>query len=146
MCLTACGAIESSAETLPPLGSAQPPAPSTTALAAPGLHHSWFEAHRDAVTNQRAAIRTLLGDLRAADDDHVLRLVCLKGLDLDSEASRAAYTGRDAHPMWIRTIDLTRWMIASCNEHARQTVDDMTPRIESALRRFESWSGLAHED
>ena len=51
-----------------------------------------MKQYRAAITDERMAMRTLLDDLRTASDDHVLRLVCLKGVQLDRDDYRAAYS------------------------------------------------------
>jgi hypothetical protein len=143
--------MDSSTGTLPPLSStiprSTPSTPSTppTPAVAPGRHHAWLQAHDAAISDELEQIRSFLAELRTAPDTNVLTLLCRKGVDLDRADYRAAYAASDAHPGWVHAIDLTQWMIVSCAEDARRSIDELSPKLEATLRRFESWSGLSRE-
>ena len=140
--LAGCGTVDSSPRTLPPLGATIPPSTLSTSLVAPGRHHAWFEVHHAAISDELDQIRSFLDELRSAPDTNVLTLICRRGVDLDRADYREAYEAPDAHPGWVHAIDLTRWMIVSCDDDARRSLDELSPNLEATLRRFESWSDL----
>ncbi len=147
LCAAGCGGVDATAGTLSPLG-APPTVESTVVPVSPRVspQRAWYERHRSAIDDEAAAIRRLVAQLSAATTPYVLAMTCTKGVELDRKAYRTAYDDADVHPDWIRAVDLTRWMIASCHNDARRSVGDVLPKVVDAMARVDSWIAETADD
>ena len=139
--LTACGVVDSTTATLPPLSSDPVPSRPTddSVPLRPTPYLAWYEQHRPALNGELDAIRALSAELSSATDEFVEGMVCLKGANLDDPRFVAATNDTDAHPVWVELVAVTRWMIASCAHDGAKVVVDLLPRIDEKIARFEAW-------
>jgi hypothetical protein len=99
----------------------------------------WYELHHAAVRRHRDDIWALRDELAEAPDDTTRAALCSAGLQIDRPAYERAHDAPGAHPDWIRSVDLTRWMVATCSSGAVESVAEILPLLDDALVRFDGW-------
>ncbi len=136
--LAACAIEESSAGTLPPLANTVggSPAPVTT----DELADPWYARFNATVREHRAVIASVRADLVDDGDPDRRIVICTAAASVDAPAFNEAHGAPDAQPDWVRAVDLTRWMVASCAAGAVEKVDEILPMLDDALARFDAWS------
>jgi len=142
-----CGVTHADSTTLTPLDprQADPSVVTVPAPPSPVPHYAWYLLHRDTIDEQLDEMRTLSASLAHTDDPDWLALICTTGIDLGRPDRLEAYEAADAHPDWVASVDLTRWLIGGCSTDARQSVDGALPLLDAALTRFESWRASTTE-
>lgn len=115
-----------------------------TSVSPPGTPQDrWYELHHGAIRRHRDDIWALRDQLAAAPDDDTTVALCTAGVQIDSPAYVRAHDAPGAHPDWIRSVDLTRWMVATCSSGNVQSIHEILPQLDDALGRFDGWlSGL----
>ncbi len=132
-----CAIEESSASTLPPLadtlGDAPPP------LTTDDRVDPWAASFSAPVREHRAAIASVRDALVDERDTARRIVICTAATSIDTPAFNEPHDAPDAQPDWVRAVDLTRWMVASCAAGAVEKVDEILPMLDEALARFDAW-------
>ena len=138
--LSACAIEESSAGTLPPLAdTVDVVVPPSTSPTTTGPVDGWYARFGAAVRQHRTAIAAVRDGLVAERDQARRIVICTAGTSIDSPAFDEAHRAPGAQPDWVRAVDLTRWMVASCAGGAVEKVDEILPSLDDALARFDAW-------
>ena len=125
-----------SADTLPPLPS---PASTATVTAPPTPQQRWYTNHHQVVTDQRHDIEALREQLAAATNRDAIVMLCVAGEQSERPEYERARQARGVHTAWAETVDLTRWMVASCAAGDASGVSAILPLLDEALARFDDW-------
>jgi hypothetical protein len=149
---SACSMTEGSGNTLSPMSGPpseelrvptdRPTVPNSAALPATEQER-WYQLHDGAILRHRDDLWALRDQLAEAPDDDSRVALCAAGVRVDRPAYQRAHDAPGAHADWVRSVDLARWMVASCSGGAVESVREVLPLLDEALGRFDAWlSGL----
>ena len=135
--LAACAIEESTASTLTPLANTVGETPATLTTDEPA--DAWYARFSVPVREHRAAIASVRDELLVQGDPARRIVICTAGTSIDTPAFDEAHSAPDAQPDWVRAVDLTRWMVASCAAGAVEKVDEVLPMLDEVLAQFDAW-------
>jgi hypothetical protein len=146
--VSACSVSRATGDSLPPLYSGVT-VPETTPIPPvkpDRTHDQWYSRHHDAILAYVDDIRRLRDQLAQVPDDHARMDICASAVNMEQPAYTRAYEAVDAHPDWMKAVELSRWMVATCSSGNAGAVGEILPQLEETLLRTDTWLSAVPSD